>query len=302
MATLLNANDTAAPPADLIKDTNTERFAIDVLDASTKVPVIVDFWAPWCGPCKQLGPVLERLVREYGGKVRLMKLNIDENQELAAQMRVQSIPMVIAFKNGRPVDGFAGAVPESQVRSFIDRLTGGGGSPVDQALAEAKQILEEGDHETAGQVYLEILGHEPNNPAAHAGYARTLIAGGNVEEAREYVEGLTDQIRNSSDVSGVISALELAAQTGDSGAVDELRAKLAQDANDHQARYDLALALYGQNKAEDAVNELVEIVRRKRDWNEDAARKQLVKIFEALGHTNAVTVAGRRKLSSVLFS
>lgn len=302
MATLLNANATAAPPADLIKDTNTERFAIDVLDASTKVPIIVDFWAPWCGPCKQLGPVLERLVREYGGKVRLMKLNVDENQELAAQMRVQSIPMVIAFKNGRPVDGFAGAVPESQVRSFIDRLTGGGGSPVDQALAEAKQILEEGDHETAGQVYLEILGHEPNNAAAHAGYARTLIAGGKVEEAREYVEGLTDQIRNSSDVSGVISALELAAQAGDSGAVDELRAKLAQDANDHQARYDLALALYGQNKAEEAVGELVEIVRRKRDWNEDAARKQLVKIFEALGHTNPVTVAGRRKLSSVLFS
>jgi putative thioredoxin len=302
MATLLNATPAAAKPAELIKDTDTEHFAADVLDGSAQVPVIVDFWAPWCGPCKQLGPTLEKLVREYGGKVRLMKLNVDENQELAAQMRVQSIPMVIAFKGGRPVDGFAGAVPESQVRSFIERVTGGGGSPIDQALAEAKEILEEGDHETAAAVFKEIVGHDPNNAAAHAGYARALIAGGKPDDARSYIAGLADPLRNSADVASVISALELAAEAGDSGAVDDLRAKLAQDPADLEARYQLALALYGNNKAEEAVDELIHIVKRKRDWNEEAARKQLLKIFEALGHAHPVTVGGRRKLSTVLFS
>ena len=197
---------------------------------------------------------------------------------------------------------FAGAVPESQVRSFIERLTGGGGSPIDQALAEAKAVLEEGDHETAAAIFKEIVDHDPNSAAAHAGYARALIAAGKTNDAHTYIAGLSEALRASTDVSGVISALELAAETGDTAAADELRAKLAQDPGDHQTRYELALALYGQGKAEEAVTELVEIVRRKRDWNEEAARKQLLKIFEALGHTDPVTVAGRRKLSAVLFS
>jgi putative thioredoxin len=234
--------------------------------------------------------------------VKLMKINVDENQELAAQMRVQSIPMVVAFKDGRPVDGFAGALPESQVRSFIERLTGGGGSPVDQALAEAQAALEDGDHETAIAIFSEVLQHDGENAAAHGGLARTLIASGQMDDAREYVDALTDKLRATKEVSAVISALELAAEAGDTGAADELRAKLAADEDDHQTRYELALALYGANKSEEAIDELMTIIKKKRDWNDDAARKQLLKIFEALGFTNPITIAGRRKLSAVLFS
>jgi len=297
-------SDGASPAAatDFIGETDTPRFKADVLDASKQVPIIVDFWAPWCGPCKTLGPILEKLVREYAGRVKLMKINVDENQELAAQMRVQSIPMVVAFKDGRPVDGFAGALPESQVRSFIERLTGGGGSPIDQALVEAQAALEEGDHETAIAIFSEVLQHDGENATAHAGLARTLIASGQMDDAREYVDALTDKLRATTEVSAVVSALELAAEAGDTGAADELRAKLAADEDDHQTRYELALALYGANKSEEAIDELMTIIRKKRDWNDDAARKQLLKIFEALGFTNPITVAGRRKLSTVLFS
>ena len=306
---LLNMDGTgsaAAPAAaDLIRDTNTAAFANDVINASKQVPIIVDFWAPWCEPCKTLGPILEKLVREYGGRVKLLKINIDENQELAAQMRVQSIPMVVAFKDGRPVDGFAGVVPESQVRSFIERLTGGAGSPIDQALGEAKAALDSGDHQTAGAIYSEIVQHDGTIAAAHAGLARALMAAGQMDDAREYVDALTDEGRGSKDVAGVVSALELAAEAagvGDTGAIDALRAKLAGDEGDHETRYQLALALYGANQSEEAIDELIQIVKRKRDWNEDAARKQLLKIFEALGFTHPVSVAGRRKLSAVLFS
>jgi putative thioredoxin len=307
---LLNMDGTGSAPvpggaADLIRDTDTAHFTADVINASKQVPVIVDFWAPWCGPCKTLGPILEKLVREYGGRVKLMKINVDENQELAAQMRVQSIPMVVAFKDGRPVDGFQGALPESQLRSFIERVTGGGGSPLDQALAEGNGALEAGDHETAMAIFSEVLQHDETNAAAHAGLARSLMVGGSNDDAREYVDGLTDKLRASKEVSAVVTALELAAeaaQAGDTGAADELRAKLSQNESDHETRYQLALALYGANKSEEAIDELIAIIKRKRDWNEDAARKQLLKIFEALGFTNPITVAGRRKLSAVLFS
>ncbi len=304
---LLNMDGTGSAPVaggatDLIRDTDTAHFGADVVEASKQVPVIVDFWAPWCGPCKTLGPMLEKLIREYGGRVKLMKINVDENQELAAQMRVQSIPMVVAFKDGRPVDGFQGALPESQLRSFIERVTGGAGSPVDQALAEAQGALDGGDHETAMQIFAEVLQHDENNGAAHAGMARALMASGAMDDAREYVDALEDNIRASKEVAAVVTALDLAAEAGDTGAVDELRAKLAGNADDHETRYELALALYGANKSDEAIDELIAIIKKKRDWNEDAARKQLLKIFEALGFTNPITVAGRRKLSTVLFS
>jgi len=307
---LLNMDGTGSAPiaggaADLIRDTDTANFAVDVVNASKEVPVIVDFWAPWCGPCKTLGPMLEKLVREYGGRVKLMKINVDENQELAAQMRVQSIPMVVAFKDGRPVDGFQGAIPESQMRSFIERVTGGAGSPVDQALAEAQTALDDGDHETAMAIFAEVLQHDENNGAAHAGMARSLMASGAMDDAREYVDALEDKIRASKEIGAVVTALELAAeaaQAGDTGAINELRANLADNADDHETRYQLALALYGANKSDEAIDELIAIIKKKRDWNDDAARKQLLKIFEALGFTNPITVAGRRKLSTVLFS
>jgi putative thioredoxin len=295
----------AAAPAEngaLIIDSDTERFATDVLDASAELPVIVDFWAPWCGPCKQLSPVLEKLVKEYAGAVRMVKINVDENQALAQQLRVQSIPMVYAFKDGRPVDAFTGALPESQLKQFIERLTGGGGSPVDHALEQAKAALDGGDAQTAGDIFSQILQSEPDNAVAAGGLARALMALGDHARAKEFIDGLPPELQNQADVAAARSALELAEASSDSGEVEELRAKVAHDPKDLQARFDLALALYGSHDAEGAIDELVEIVRRNREWNEQAARNQLIKIFDALGATDPVTIAGRRKLSSVLFS
>ena len=296
----------AAPPADAVKDTDTARFAVDVIDASMSTPVIVDFWAPWCGPCKQLGPALEKAVLATRGKVRMVKLNIDDNQQIAAQMRIQSIPAVYAFFQGRPVDGFVGAVPESQIKSFVDNLVKMGGDPsdaVDQALEQAKTALDEGDTDTAGAIYSQILQAVPDLPAAIAGLARVLIATGRTDDARRVLDQASDEARKSGDIAAVLSSLELAEQTsGQIGEIPGLRDRVAQDPTDHAARIDLAMALYGAGDSAAAIDELIASIRGDRDWNEQAARKQLLKIFEALGPTDPVTVAGRRKLSSILFS
>lgn len=288
--------------ADLIKDSNTASFAADVIDASAKVPVIVDFWAPWCGPCKQLTPTIEKLVRQAGGLVRLVKINIDENQDLAAQMQIQSIPAVFAFKDGRPVDGFAGAQPESQIRAFIDRLTAKAKAPLDLAVEAAQAALDAGDTATASALYGEILAQEPAHPAAVAGMIRAAMAAGDTAGAKKIIEGLPDDVASAAVVAAAVSAVELAEQGSASGNAAELRRKLAEDENDHQTRFELAVALYADGSNEDAVEELLELARRDKKWNDEAARRQLVKIFDALGPSHPLTVSGRRHLSSILFS
>ena len=286
------------------KDATTQSFAADVIEASQQTPVIVDFWAPWCGPCKQLAPILEKTVRDAGGKVALVKINIDENPEIAQQLRIQSIPAVFAFDKGQPVDGFMGAQPESQIKRFVERLVGPmGPSPLEQALEQAKDALDSGDFASASNIYGQILRQVPGEAAAIAGLVRCLVGAGDLQEARELVDGLDDDALKNADVESAVSALALAEQAGEAdGDTAELQARLAQDPGDHQARFDLAMAHHGAGRNEQAIDELIEIIRRDREWNEEAARQQLLKLFEALGHTDPLTVAGRRKLSSILFS
>ena len=286
------------------KDTTTQSFAADVIEASHSTPVIVDFWAPWCGPCKQLAPILERTVRDAGGKVALVKVNIDENPEIAQQLRIQSIPAVFAFNQGQPVDGFIGAQPESQIKQFVERLVGPmGPSPLEQALEQAKQALDDGDYTGASNIYGQILRQVPGETAAITGLVRCLVAAGDLPEARELVDGLDDDTLKDADVEGAISALSLAEQAGEADSdTAALQAQLAQDPSNHQARFDLAMAHHGAGRNEQAIDELIEIIRRDREWNEQAARQQLLKLFEALGHADPLSVAGRRKLSSILFS
>ena len=293
-------------PADLVKDGSTATFMADVIDASMDAPVVVDFWAPWCGPCKQLGPILEKVVRAANGAVRLVKIDIDQHPEIAQQLRVQSIPAVFAFADGRPVDAFQGALPESQVKAFIDKLAKSAGtavaSPLDEALEQAAERLAAKDFGTAASIYAQVVQHAPDNGAGIAGLARALLGQGEVDRAREVFATLPEEARGSAEAEAAASALALAEKTADAGDRGELLARLEADPGDHQARFDLALALHAEGRSEEAIDALVEIVRRAREWNDQAARKQLLELFEALGPTDPVTVAGRRKLSAVLFS
>ncbi|MEQ8651506.1 MAG: thioredoxin [Kiloniellales bacterium] len=290
-----------------IKDSDTEKFAEDVIQASMQGPVIVDFWAPWCGPCKQLTPALEKAVTEARGAVTLVKVNIDENQALAQQLRIQSIPTIYAFFQGRPVDGFQGALPDSEIKAFVKRLIessgGEGGDPVAQAMEEAEQALADGDHATAGAIFGQVLQHDPENIEAIAGLLKALIGAGQVEDAKTQFDQLPPEVQAKPELAPVKAQLDLLNESAKtSGQVADLMEKVAHAPDDHQARFDLAQALYGAGKKEAAAGELLEIVRRDRSWNEDGARKQLVKYFEAWGPTDPLTLDSRRKLSSLLFS
>jgi putative thioredoxin len=299
------AKSPAGEPAakDLIKDSRTATFVADVIETSRKVPVIVDFWATWCGPCKQLGPMLEKAVLAAKGAVRMVKIDVDKNQDLAAQLRVQSVPTVYAFKDGRPVDAFAGAVPESEIKAFIQRLIGGAAGPnLDDYVAEAKTILAEGDAQTAAGIFQQVLQHDPDNAAALAGLLRCLMALGDVDQAEAMLARVPPEMTKHADIAAVRTAIELARHAGGVGEAAEFRRRLATNADDHQARFDLALAYYAGNEPEAAVDELLELFRRDRAWNDDAARKQLVKIFEALGFTHPLAKSGRSRLSTLLFS
>ncbi|HEY8871691.1 MAG TPA: thioredoxin [Stellaceae bacterium] len=298
---LIGGGAAAAPVADV----TTANFMAEVVDASFEQPVIVDFWAPWCGPCKQLGPILEKVVRGAGGAVRMVKLNIDENPEIAQQMRIQSIPAVYAFKDGKPVDGFVGALPESQVRQFVERLGGAavGPSPIEQAMIMAKEAAQGGDHASAMGIYSQILQRESDNPEALAGLARAMIARGEIDEARELLDGVTKEIAKHAEIAAARSALELAVEGQKAmGSVGKLRDRLEANADDHEARFELATALFGTDERESAIDELLTLFRRDRNWDEQAARRQLVKFFEVMGPTDPLTLSGRRRLSSLMFS
>jgi putative thioredoxin len=303
MLELGQGNGAAAPAGDLIKDSSEATFMADVVDASKEVPVIVDFWAPWCGPCKTLGPMLESAVQAAGGKVKMVKVNVDENQAIAAQLRIQSIPTVYAFHNGQPVDGFQGAVPQSEITAFVDRLAGmGGDGGLGEAVAAAEEMLEQGAASDAAQTFAAILQEDPQNAAAYGGLVRSYIALEDLEQAEAILNGAPAEISHAPELEAAHAQLELKRQAAKAGPVDELRAKVAADPADHQARFDLALALHAHDEVEAAVDELLELFRRDREWNDGAAKQQLFKIFDALQPKDPIAQRGRRRLSSMIFA
>lgn len=292
-----------APDADLIKDTTTQDFRADVLEASRTAPVLVDFWAPWCGPCKQLTPVLERAVRAARGAVRLVKMNIDDHPQIPGQLGIQSIPAVIAFKDGQPLDGFMGALPESQVAAFIERIAGPvGPSDAERALEAAAEALAVKDYAGAASLYSTVLQVDPDSLAALGGLIRCFVALNELDQARGLLVGLTPAQEKDPAISGARAALELAEQAENLGQPADLARRVERDPNDHQSRFDLAVALNARGDRAGATEQLLEIVRRDRSWNEEAARKQLVVFFEAWGAKDPAATKGRQRLSSLLFA
>jgi putative thioredoxin len=292
------------PTGDLIKESNTQSFMQDVIEPSRKQPVIVDFWAPWCGPCRQLGPALEKVVRQANGKVRMVKINVDENQQLAAQMRIQSIPAVYAFVNGQPVDGFMGALPESQLKQFVDRLGGQGSlaEELEAAVEEGRAALEQKDYQGAAQIFAQVLQADREHVGAIAGLARCQLEVGDLDSARATLALVPPARSGDPEVVSVKATLDLALNPIDVSEIGSLRAQIEKNPDDFQAHLDLAVLLNGAGQREEATDQLIYIIKKMRTWDDEAARKQLVKFFEAWGPKDEFTLAGRRKLSSVLFS
>ncbi|GGH33514.1 thioredoxin [Alsobacter metallidurans] len=296
---------TSAAPAGadtLVSDTTTQGFRQDVLAESMQRPVLVDFWAPWCGPCKQLTPVIEKAVKAAGGKVKLVKMNIDEHPQIPGQLGIQSIPAVIAFQRGQPVDGFMGALPESQVKQFIERLVGPlGPGATAELIAEAEALLAGGDAAGAAELYGAVIDQEPDNLAALGALAKIHVEAGDLEGAKSILAMAPPGKENDAALAGAKAALDLAEKTASLGDAAGFYARIDADPADYQARFDLALALGAKGDREGATDQLVEIIKRDRTWNDDGARKQLLQYFEAWGPMDPMTIAGRRKLSALLF-
>ena len=305
---MMDLNLSAAAPADdLIKDTTEATFMADVVEASQTTPIIVDFWAPWCGPCKTLGPQLEAAVTAAKGAVKMVKINVDEAQGIAGQLQVQSIPTVYAFYQGQPIDGFQGAVPQSEIAAFVDRVVkaSGGESATDtlnDAVEAAEEMLADGQADDAAQTFAAILGEDPMHAAAYGGMVRAHIAMGDLDQAEGVLNAAPIEISTAPELEAAHAQLELARQAADAGPVADLTAAVEADVNDHQARFDLAQALYANDDAEGAVDQLLELFKRDREWNEAAAKTQLFTIFEALKANDPIALNGRRKLSSLIFA
>ena len=302
----LGSAPTAEPAAgDLVKDATDASFAADVIEASRETPVIVDFWAPWCGPCKQLTPVLEEAVRAAKGAVKLVKVDIDQNQKIAAQLRVQSIPAVFGFAGGQPVDGFMGAQQPSEIKAFVKRLIdlgGGKGNGLDEALAQGEGMLDQGAAADAAQVFAAVLAEDAANPRALGGLARAELAVGDIARARQTLEMAPPEIIDDPAIAAARAAIDLAEQTREAGGEADLKARLEASPDDHQARYDLALALLAGKDREGAVETLLELFRRDAEWNDGAAKAQLFKLFDSFGPKDPLTLSGRRRLSSMIFA
>jgi putative thioredoxin len=304
----LSANTKAEPLAiasiavDVIIDVTVETFMKDVVEESMTRPVIVDFWAPWCGPCKTIGPSLEKHVAAAGGLVILAKVNVDKNQEIATQMRVQSIPAVFAFSKGQPIDSFTGALTDSQIKAFVKKLLGDAKPPIEAALAEAKVALDLGDGITASDIYRKIQTHDAENAEALGGVIRSAILLGEIDTAREIADSLEDAFKAKPEIVSAIAALELVEDGTNNVDLSALESALSANENDHQARLDIAIALCGGGKNQEAIDHLLELIKRDHSWNEEAGRVQLLKIFEALGFSDPVVVDGRKRLSTILFS
>jgi putative thioredoxin len=303
----MELNLSGAPDADLIKDSDEASFLQDVVEASQTIPIIVDFWAPWCGPCKTLGPQLEAAVKAAKGAVKMVKVNVDEAQMIAGQLQIQSIPTVYAFHNGQPIDGFQGAQPESEIKAFVERVVkAAGGEAPDDGLADAveaaEEMLAEGAASDAAQTFAAVLGEDPQNAAAYGGMVRAHIAMGELDEAEAFLNGAPIEISKAPELEAAHAQLLLARQAADAGPVADLMAAVEADPDDLQARFDLAQALYANNDAEAAVDHILEIFKRDREWNDGAAKTQLFTIFDALKPNDPVVLNGRRKLSSMIFA